>query len=117
MRELDEFRAQREKHEHVVEEIRKQRDTYKQLVDEYQIQKNQQIPKTPRQFYTSTPGDIYRVKASGAGSEFNDNLIMIDQDKQQDQELQQKLAETNAVYDKLKAKFEKYQTEMMRTNK
>ena len=67
---LDEFRAQREKQEQILDEIRKQRDTYKHLLNQQQQQQQQQ----QLQFCTSTPGDaLMRTKKPMNMTAFDDD--------------------------------------------
>lgn len=121
LRELDEFKTQREKQEQVLEEIRKQRDTYKQLLNQQQQQQHQQS-KMQTSFYTSTPGGDQRIKPSITSTtpgQFSDMLIdqqNLDQGHYQNSELKKKLDETNTALEKLQKQFEKYQQKMISTN-
>jgi nucleoprotein TPR len=116
LRELDEMRNQREKQEHILEEIRKQRDTYKSLLNsqkDHQVSSSSAITATTS-FFTSTPGGDQRMKMLTARQP-SDQFM----DTQNDQLLQQqRLAETSAQeLEKLQKQFERYQEEMLKTNK
>ncbi len=104
LRELEEFKVQREKNEMVLDEIRKQRDAYKQLLG--------QQGNTPN-FCTSTPGG-QRLKQQQGGDE---NSFADVTNKQEFQEKSAQLDLTNQALQKLQKQFESYQHEMVSTNR
>ncbi len=107
LKELEEFKVQREKHEMVLEEIRKQRDTYKHLLS--------QQGNTPN-FCTSTPGG-QRLKQLQQQQEGDENSFADVTNKQEFQEQTAQLDLTNQALQKLQKQFENYQHQMVSTNK
>ncbi len=111
LRELEEVKIQREKHEQVVDEIRRQRDTYKQLLNsqQHQLQRNiNQQDMTVSSFLTSTPGQ----------SKITMSTKQIDSiDSKLNEETTKELNEKTFLLDKLQKQFETYQSEMIKTNK
>ena len=109
LKELEEFRAQREKHEQVLEEIRKQRDTYKQLLNQ-QSQSSQPMMT----FCTSTPGaKLVKPQMESQESSAENSLSNITNK----QEYASQLASTTAALQKFQKEFDTYKQEMLSTNK
>lgn len=113
VKELEEFKAQREKHENVLEEIRKQRDTYKQLLVQQQGKQGELgVPN----FVTSTPGE-HRLKPLGEQRISDENLFTEVAGRKQNSEQTMQLEVTTAALQKLQKQFEVMQKEMMATNR
>lgn len=110
LKELEEFRAQREKHEQVLEEIRKQRDTYKQLLAQ-QSKNTDQIMS----FCTSTPSQHESKTHQSESQELSAENSLTNITNKQEHHMQ--LANSNAALQKLQKQFETYQQEMLSTNK
>jgi nucleoprotein TPR len=125
LRELDEFKIQREKHEQVLDEIRKQRDTYKQLLNSQQHQQlrngssnqqqqSQQHSSSDLSFYTSTPGGHGKIAKPLSAT---DNLLYANSNDKLKEDQNRELHEKTVLLEKLQKQFDAYQTEMMQTNK
>ena len=109
VRELEEIRVQRQKQEQICEEIIRQRDNYKELLIQQQQQIGENNPRASLpSFYTSTPGDFSRTKKTPLSELDNQDT---------NNHLKAELNETNHTLEKLQKHFEKYQEEMIKTNK
>ncbi|RNA44217.1 nucleo TPR isoform X1 [Brachionus plicatilis] len=105
MRQLEEFKTQREKQEQVLDEIRKQRDTYKHLLMQ---QQPQSVTRLPSEFFTSTPG------ADRTRSETSEQLeLSIDQEQV---DFKKKYDEASTALARLQSKFDNHQKQMVQTN-
>jgi len=113
LRELEEFKYQREKQEHILDEIRQQRDNYKHLLQQQQQFHHQQQQQTQPgagqlSFFTSTPGFVRKRMPEMASMEDETTGHHL---------MDAKCDETKSALEKLQKQFDKYQEEMMKTNK
>ena len=88
LKQMEEFKAQREKQEHIFDEICKQRDTYKQLLNQLEAKQQESEEKEHEKCL---------------------EMKVVEREKNSD--------ETLSAFKKLQSRFEKYQNEMMETNR
>ena len=88
LKQMEEFKAQREKQEHIFDEICKQRDTYKQLLNQLEAKQQESEEKEHEKCL---------------------EMKVVEREKNSD--------ETLSAFKKLQSRFEKYQNKMMGTNR